>query len=266
MIRIDTVKTDGFAMDYFRFGSGGRTMVILPGLSIKSVMLSAQIVKKQYEEMTDDFTVYLFDRRADLPPVYTVADMARDTAEAMRALGLRDVCLFGASQGGMIALMIAIEHPELVAKVALGAAAARVDGSGFDVLERWTTLAREKDRVGLFLAFGEAIYPPKLFEEYRDALVMIAGTVTDSELERFVILAEGTRGFDVLDRLGEIRCPVLAIGSEDDAVLGGDASLLIAGRMSGMPGFEHFRYTGYGHAVFDTAPDFRDRLHRFFMK
>ena len=95
-------------MDYFSFGRGKKTFVILPGLSIQSVMGAAGAVEAGYAAFSEDFTVYVFDRRLDLPPVYRIEDMARDTAEAMRALSLSDVYLFGASQGGMIAQVIAI--------------------------------------------------------------------------------------------------------------------------------------------------------------
>ena len=116
-IKIETVQTDTFSMDFFRFGKGERTLVILPGLSVQSVMGLADAVASAYQNMAETFTIYLFDRRKDLPPVYSVRDMARDTAAAFKALGLRDVCLFGASQGGMIAMVLAIEYPELVGKM-----------------------------------------------------------------------------------------------------------------------------------------------------
>lgn len=107
-IRIETVKTERFSMDFFRFGKGEKTLVILPGLSVQSVMGAADAVAGAYRSLTDHFTIYVFDRRAELPASYSVRDMARDTAEAFRALGLKKVCLFGASQGGMIALALAI--------------------------------------------------------------------------------------------------------------------------------------------------------------
>ena len=100
-ILFDCVKTVNFEMDYFRFGGGEKTMVILPGLSVQSVMGAARAVAEEYAVMRDDFTVYLFDRRKNLPARYSVYDMAKDTAEAMQSLGLRELCLFGASQGGM---------------------------------------------------------------------------------------------------------------------------------------------------------------------
>ena len=83
-IRIETVAADDFTMDYFRFGHGDQTLVILPGLSVESVMKFADTVAPAYASFEDRFTVYVFDRRKELPPVYTNRDIARDTAAAIR--------------------------------------------------------------------------------------------------------------------------------------------------------------------------------------
>ena len=261
---ISTVKTDSFSMDYFRFGHGDRTLVILPGISVQSVMGAADAVASAYQPLEDDFTIYVFDRRKDLPPVYTVRDMARDTAKAFRELSLDQVCLFGASQGGMMAQVIAIEYPELVSRMVLGSTSAHVKDEQFGVLEQWIGLAREGDREGLYLSFGKEIYPPEVFDDYKEALAAAAKTVTDEELRRFIILAEGTRGFDVTGELSGIRCPVLAVGVYEDGVLSADATMEIAVNLDYRPDFRLYMYTGFGHAAFDTAPDYRERLLRFF--
>ncbi len=263
-MNIETVQLNGFAMDYFRFGSGKDTMVILPGLSVQSVMGSADAVAEAYRPLTEDFTVYLFDRRRELPAVYSVADMARDTAAAMMKLGLERVCLFGASQGGMMAQVIAIEYPELVSRLAVGSTAARVSEAMSRTVGGWIQLARNGDAEGLYLSFGEAVYPKELFEQSRQLLCDVAKSVTASDLERFVILAEGGGGFDILDELEKITCPTLVIGSYDDHVTGGDASVEIYERLSGHTDCELYMYDGYGHAAYDTAPDYKARLLRFF--
>ena len=212
MIEIESVKNDTFEMEFFRFGTGEKILVILPGLSVQSVMGAADAVASAYKSLEDTFTIYVFDRRRDLPPHYTVRDMAHDTAEAFRTLGMEKVCLFGASQGGMIAQVIAIEHPELVAKMVLGSSSAHVREGQFSVIKNWIELARQGDRKGLYLSFGREIYPPELFSQYREALLEAAATVTDTDLERFIILAEGTKDFNVADELHRIQCPVLAVG------------------------------------------------------
>ena len=91
-----------------------------------------------------------------------------------------------------------------------------------------------------------------------------AETVTARELERFVILAEGTKGFDIRDALQDIACPVLLTGSADDRVLGPEGTEEIAKQLGEHAGFELHMYDGYGHASYDTAPDYKERLLRFF--
>ncbi len=263
-IPIETVQTGSFSMDYFRFGCGEKAFVILPGLSVQSVMGAADAVEAAYRPFEDSYTVWVFDRRANLPPSYSVREMAQDTAQVFRLLGLKNVCLFGASQGGMIAQVIAIDYPELVGKMALGSSSSHVCESQYRVIENWIRLARGGDRIGLYLSFGKDLYPPAVFEQYRESLVKTAGTVTDEELVRFITLAEGTRGFNVTEELDRIRCPVMAIGDSDDRVLDADATMEIAVRLDEQPDFRLFLYAGYGHAAYDTAPGYIDRLLRFF--
>ncbi|MBQ8933685.1 MAG: alpha/beta hydrolase [Lachnospiraceae bacterium] len=262
-IQSGTVKTDSFEMNYFCCGSGETPFVILPGLSVQSVMGAADAVAAEYALLAQDYKIYVFDRRTDLPEEYSIRDMAADTAEAMRALGLEKVCLFGASQGGMIAMVIAIEYPELVAKLILGSTSAHVQEQQYKAVDNWIRLAREKDAVGLYLDFGKEIYPPAIFEQYRDALIAAGKTVSDKDLERFIQLASSIHGFDVSGKLDRIQCPVLAIGVFEDAVLDSDATMEIAEKLDEHKDFRLYMYIGYGHAAFDTAPDYRERILAF---
>jgi hypothetical protein len=83
MSKIERVKTDSCEMEYFKFGQGEKTMVILPGLSVISVMKSAHAIEEAYAPMTSDFTIYVLDRRLDMPEVYTISDMASDTVSVI---------------------------------------------------------------------------------------------------------------------------------------------------------------------------------------
>ena len=263
MIEIQCVKTKDYSMDYFRFGTGDKTLVILPGISVQSVMNSADAVADAFKLMQEDFTIYVFDRRKELPDEYSIYDMAKDTAEIMSLLGLSEINLYGASQGGMIAMTIAIEHPELVKKLVLASTSSHVKDEQYTVLNEWIDLAKKKDRTGLYLKFGEMIYPPAVFEEYKDYFIETSKAVTDKELERFIILASGTKDFNVTDRLQEIQCPVLTTGSFEDEVLDSDATMEIAEKLDYKSDFRLYMYTGFGHASFDTAPDFRTRMYEF---
>lgn len=258
--QIETIHTGSFSMDYCRFGRGAGTLVILPGLSVESVMNYADAVAEAYRPLADDFTVYVFDRRKELPAAYSVFEMAEDTAAAIRSLGLEHICLFGASQGGMIAMTITLENPDLVSKLILGSTSACLEPEQYQTVDRWVQLAKTRNAKDLYLAFGEAIYPPAVFEQSGDLLAAAAESVTDEDLRRFVILAEGMKGFDVSGRLPEIACPVLVLGSEDDQVLAADASRRIANLVTDC---QLYMYDGYGHAAYDTAPNYKERILRF---
>ena len=94
----------------------------------------------------------------------------------------------------------------------------------------------------------------------------MAGSVTDEELERFVILAKSIINFNVTDELKNINCPVLALGEYEDPVLDDDATMEIAENLDHRDDFSLYMYKGFGHAAFDTAPDYKNRVYDFYMK
>lgn len=263
---IDTIQTDSFSMDYCKFGSGERTLVILPGLSIQSVMGSADAVAQAYQTLAQDYTIYLFDPPKELPDSYPVYEAAEDVAEALQALGLEKVSIFGASYGGMKAMLIAARHPEMVEKTIVVSTSANLTEEEFQTVENWISLAKAGDTEGLYLAFGEALYPKEVYEQSRQLLIDTAKTVTEEELSRFVIQAEGMRGLDMTDQLDQIQCPMLAIGDRQDHVLGGTATEKIGDYMSENADFQLYMYDGYGHAVYDLAPDIKERMKDFLMQ
>ncbi len=265
-IPIEKVKTDGFEMNFFRFGRGKKNLVVIPGLSIQSVMGASEQIAAAYDCFSDDFTVFVFDRRTDIPKNYTVKDMADDTAKALKKAGLDEVYLFGASQGGMIVLEIAADYPEIVKKAAVGSTTSNLADKWPPVLDEWLNLAEKKDKKGLYLAFGSKIYPLYFFERHKNALIAASETVTDDDLARFAVLTDGMRDFNITDSLKNIRCPTFVIGAYDDAVLDAQMTSEIAKQLEDREDFELFMYEGFGHAAFDTAPDYRERLYKFFVK
>ena len=77
-----TLKIGGTAMDYIRFGTGTRILVMLPGLGdgLRSMKGTALPMAYMNRELAKDFTVYAFSRKNALPEGYTTRDMARDQA------------------------------------------------------------------------------------------------------------------------------------------------------------------------------------------
>mgnify|MGYP002626078627 CR=1 FL=1 len=116
-------------MSYVSFGHGDRALLILPGLSdgLATVRGKALLLAKPYVGYFDQYTVYLFSRKDEMPEGYSIRNMANDQAETMNVLGIRSACVMGVSQGGMIAQYLAIDHPDLVEKLVLAVTAPRAN-------------------------------------------------------------------------------------------------------------------------------------------
>ncbi len=243
-------------MEYFAFGSGKRKFVILPGLSVHSVMGAADAVAAAYKDFTDTYTVYVFDRAKHIGDGYTVRDMAADTADAMQALHIADADVFGASQGGMIAQYLAIDRPELVHSMILGSTLAKPNDTFLSVIAEWVRLADNRDERGLSESFAERVYSGATLDAYRDTLIAANLGIREEEYRRFSVLAKACLTFDCSALLGAVRCPVLVLGAEGDRVVTAEGSRQIAEAI----GCALYLYgEGYGHGVYDEAPDYRQR-------
>ena len=261
---ISQIVTDQFSMKYLSFGNGRKKLVILPGLSVQSVTGFAPSIINQYKCFTDDFTVYVFDRRSDPPDNYDIFHMAEDTVNAFTRLELSGIYLFGVSQGGMIALTIAATYPEMISRLSVSSTVMRMDEKRFDVIRKWIELAEKKNSTGLYLSIAKHIYPIDFFEQSKDAFAEIAKIVTDDELANFVKLANGIKGFDLTDKIAQIKCPVQLSYDEDDSVFVDDPASELKKQLGSLAGFESKSFNGYGHALYDTAPGFAEWLFGFF--
>ena len=259
---VRTVHTARMDMDYVIFGEGRKSLVILPGISVKPITLSAAVLRDGFQRFTEEYTVYIFDRRTGLADGCTVESMTDDTADAMTALGISGAYVFGASQGGMMALCIAADHPKLVGKAVIASSSPANNARSEAVFSSWAAAVRKKDAEKLDRLFLKDVYSPATAALLAGLPKTDEDRAGEEELRRFGILLDACRDFDVTGRLHKIRCPLLAVGSEKDAVFGAEGTRLIAEKTGG----ECFLYEGFSHAVYDEAPDFRDRMKKFFGK
>lgn len=261
---INTFTAKGIEIDYLKFGNGERNLIIIPGLSIKSVMESAGAVADAYNVFCEDYTVYLFDRNKKIKNSTTIYDMASSTAAAIHSLGIESADFFGVSQGGMIAQCIAVEYPELVHKMVLGSTLSKINKTTEKTLGEWIDLAKKKDIKSLCENFVKKLFSKDFCDKFGELIVNMNLDVTNDELERFICLASATDGFDIHKNLGKIKCPVLILGAENDKVVTGEASKQMHEKF---PNSEIYMYGGdYGHGVYDEAPDYKTRILEFLKK
>ena len=60
--------------------------------------------------------------------------------------------------------------------------------------------------------------------------------------------------------------PLFVANAEDDQVLGSDSQNAFVSALNGRPDFTVHMYRGYGHAAYDCAPDFKERMKQFFLR
>lgn len=257
-----TVRDGDFSLGYIQFGAGERALVLLPGLNFTEFAPLAEAIAAQYKKAAEKYTVYLFERPTDVCEGCQNSDIAEDTARAMRLLHLESADVVGFSQGGMIAQCLAAAHPELVRAVVLASSLSRNNATSKAVFDQWIAWAERHEALPILRDFARKLYTPALAESLIPGYEAMAPDITDAMLDRFAIFARACRDFDFYDRLHEIRCPMLAIGAENDTVLTAEATREVAEKT----GCECFVYEGYGHAVYDEAPDYLDRLLDFFIR
>ena len=104
------------------------------------------------------------------------------------------------------------------------------------------------------------IYTDAFFARHTDAIMASLGGTTEAELKRFAIFADGLCSFDMTSNLRSITCPVLAIGAAQDRIFPPKQAMDIARLTNGSV----FIFENYGHAVYDEAADYLDKVWNFF--
>ena len=256
------LRLDSGEMDYIRFGSGAKTLVMLPGVGdgFKTVKGTALPFALLYRELAKDFTVYVFSRRVSLPEHMSTREMAEDLNAAMEALGLCDTAVVGVSQGGMIAQWLAVDHPDKVGKLVLVVTLSRLNDTVRAAVAGWTEMAERGDYKGIMLDTAERSYSEKRLRQARLAYSLLGSLGKPKSFARFLTQAESCVTHDCYDRLGEIACPTLVIGGSEDKIVTGEASAEIA---RAIPGSELYIYEGLSHGLYEEAPDFLGRVAAF---
>lgn len=153
---------------------------------------------------------------------YTVRDMAGDVAELLDRLGAAPAHVVGLSLGGMIAQELALAWPERVRSLTLACTLGRADAWFRATLAAFELIRRH---VADTAAFFEAILPWWVSHRYlanAEPATWLTWLLRQNpypqRLDGFLRQIQATGGHDALDRLAQIRCPVLVLAGEDDSV------------------------------------------------
>ena len=259
-IKEGSVKINNTTMDYVAFGKGIKSLVIIPGLSLNRVKGAGISLAYMYRIFAKDYRVYVFDRKEAIKEGYTIKEIAKDTAYAMKELGISKAYIFGVSQGGMVSQYLAIDYPELVEKLVLGVTLSRQNETVKNAVEAWIQFAQNQDLRSFVEDMLLKMYSPRYSKKYRMLIPLMMKMSKKADLKRFVILAKACLYCDTQEELYKIKCSVLVLGGKQDKVVTGEASEEIAQKLQ----CEIYMYEELGHAAYEEAKDFNKRIYKFF--
>jgi pimeloyl-ACP methyl ester carboxylesterase len=173
---------------YYALRGGGPTLVFLHG--------GGDSGEHSFVRQLDVFSEHHFivapdqvgqGRTPDVPGPLSYAAMMEDTAELLKVLKLRKVDVVGFSDGGILALMLAIRHPELVRRLVISGVNIAPEGLRPEDLEELRTSQKPR---------------PKTIDEKLAHLWFTSPTEAELNIELLAKLAQ----------------PVLLISGDRDAI------------------------------------------------
>ena len=256
------VKIPSGDLNYISFGRGQKNLIIIQGLNVRDIKGAGASLALMYKIFSKDYRVWFFDRRAVVEDGLTNWDLAEDIYFAMKELNMQASDVFGVSQGGMIAMALALEHPGCVNKLVLGVTSSRANETIKKAVSKWVELALNKDSITINKETFSLMYTKGYLKKYKLFMPLLVRMVKPKDFNRFAILASAILDFDCYDRLNEIQCPVLVLGGAKDRITTAEASMEIAEKLH----CEIHMYPEYGHAAYEEAKDFNDRVYAFLIK
>ncbi|MCU1414903.1 MAG: hydrolase [Microbacteriaceae bacterium] len=234
-------------LPHFHEGSGA-PLVVVPGLSGRRgtpARLRQWMLHQEVADFVGDRAVWSIDRRHDLEPGISIAEIAAEYAQTIDTLFDEPVDIMGISTGGSISLQLAADFPHLVKRLVLVSSAHRLSDHGRATQRAVAVLLRKghaRKAAGLFLANTGST---KLDHVLRGWAGMLAPRVVVGHLDPDLLATlDAEDGFDLEARLEGIEAPTLIAGGENDRYY---SSELFERTSERMPHAQLSIYPGAGH-------------------
>ncbi len=232
---------DGINM-YYEESGNGPALVLLHGLGS-----SAEDWEYQIPEFAKDYRVIAMDLRGfHRTPrgsgALSINRFATDVWSLLRQLGVERFYLVGHSMGGAIALQLALNHPTAVTRMVIANSVPSFQPQTFKQhFEVWyrQIMMRLMGPARLAKVGAQRMYPGDDQQALREKSIARGARNGPSYLESLKVLT----CWSVLDRLRELKMPVLVLAAEHDYFSREDmlqfAHALPKGRFHLFPGTHH---------------------------
>ena len=201
---------------YYEDSGEGEPLLLLHGLGSSSRDWEPQIndFKSHFRLITPDFRGHGSSTKS--PGPYTMRLLAGDTADLLRELNAYPAQILGMSLGGMVALQLALDFPDLVSKlVIVNSVAELIPRSISNVLGYWQRLLIIRlfgmEKMGRVLA--DRFFDKPDQEPMKEVFVK---RWSENHKPSYRAALKAAYGWSVRERLGEIKVPTLVIGADGD--------------------------------------------------
>ncbi len=226
--RHGTVDVGGVPTYYDEVGADGPPLFLLHGGMSPNATWAGQ-----WDDLGAAYRVVAPERRGhghtpDVAGPMSYAAMTEETVAVLRALAGEPAHLVGWSDGGIVALLVALSHPELVAKVVTFGANSASTGYVAGAIETLVGLAPDRAELALFRALYDPVSPdgPGHFDTVWAKIQQL-----------------WTAPFDFTAELARLTAPVLVVVADDDMVTLAHAvemyETLPHGQLDVLPGLSH---------------------------
>lgn len=257
------VETNGIKMYYEEQGEGD------PLLLIMGITAPGAVWELHAEEWTKTNRCIIVDNRGvgatDKPEgPYSSEMMADDCAGLLDALEIDSARVVGCSMGSIVAQQLALQHPEKVKAAVLMCTWSRCDNYASSVFEHMKH-CKARLRPEEFMNYIQLLIFTKPFWDNSEAYQsLLDGRVDASKgeepqpLHALEAQAAACIDHDVYENLGDIKCPCLVIGGQDDIFT---PRWMAEETHAALADSELHLYEGAGHAFhWEKLEDFNPRV------
>ncbi|MET0526167.1 MAG: alpha/beta fold hydrolase [Nocardioides sp.] len=148
---------------------------------------------------------------------FTVADLAGAVREHAAALGSgRPVAYAGVSLGGAVALQLALE-PGIFEQVSCVASAARIGDPA--IWQERAAVVRVSGTSAMVERSIQRWFAPDFIDRKPAVVELLLRSLSDADDESYALACDALAAFDLRERLGDVRVPVLVAAGEHDVAV-----------------------------------------------
>jgi 3-oxoadipate enol-lactonase len=153
---------------------------------------------------------------------YSFAELEGDLLRLLDAKSVESAYAVGLSGGALLALRLALDHPERVRGLVMISGAAYTDNHTRSISQRWAQTLAEDGRDAFGLRLLKDLYYPDWIEDHLDFADSVRANVERQDFGPANRWAASMEKFDERKRVGSLRRPTLIVQAMDDQVV--DAS------------------------------------------